>query len=62
MGKNLRRSKHRIETEIRYGNYVVNLVVRFNFLNNDKDQNQFQGDKLQLTWTFKATQGHGRDL
>ncbi|WP_096190893.1 TasA family protein [Neobacillus soli] len=38
------------------------LVVKFNFLDNGKNQNQFQGDKLNLTWTFNATQGAGRDL
>jgi spore coat-associated protein N len=38
------------------------LVVKFNFLDNGKNQNQFQGDKLNLTWTFNATQGTGRDL
>jgi spore coat-associated protein N len=38
------------------------LVVKFNFLDNGGDQNQFQGDKLNQTWTFNATQGTGRDL
>ncbi|WP_066070198.1 CalY family protein [Neobacillus soli] len=38
------------------------LVVKFNFVDNGKNQNQFQGDKLNLTWTFNATQGTGRDL
>ncbi|MFF2450032.1 TasA family protein [Neobacillus sp. NPDC058068] len=38
------------------------LVVKFNFLDNGRNQNQFQGDKLKLTWTFNATQGDGRDL
>ena len=38
------------------------LVVKFNFIDNGGDQNQFQGDKLKLTWTFNATQGTGRDL
>ncbi|MGE7120669.1 TasA family protein [Peribacillus sp. NPDC046944] len=38
------------------------LVVKFNFIDNEGDQNQFQGDKLKLSWTFNATQGKGRDL
>ncbi|MFJ7746707.1 TasA family protein [Peribacillus sp. NPDC097295] len=38
------------------------LVVKFNFIDNEGDQNQFQGDKLNLSWTFNATQGKGRDL
>jgi len=37
------------------------LVVKFNFLDNGEDQNQFQGDKLNLTWTFNASQGAGSD-
>lgn len=35
------------------------LVVKFNFVDNGEDQNQFQGDSLQLTWTFNATQKPG---
>ncbi|MCM3636599.1 CalY family protein [Sporosarcina luteola] len=35
------------------------LYVQFEFVDNDKDQNQFQGDKLELTWTFEATQTDG---
>lgn len=31
--------------------------VKFEFVDNKKDQNEFQGDKLQLTWTFDAQQG-----
>ncbi|WHY87515.1 TasA family protein [Neobacillus novalis] len=38
------------------------LVVKFNFLDNGENQNQFQGDKIKLKWTFNATQGNGRDL
>lgn len=33
------------------------LVVEFEFMDNDEDQNQFQGDKLNLEWTFTAEQG-----
>lgn len=35
------------------------LVVKFNFINNGEDQNQFQGDSLDLTWTFNALQTEG---
>ena len=37
------------------------LVVKFSFLDNDEDQNQFQGDSLNLTWTFTATQTAGEE-
>lgn len=37
------------------------MVVKFNFLDNDKDQNQFQGDKLKLEWTFNAEQTEGEE-
>ena len=37
-------------------------VVKFNFLDNNKDQNQFQGDKLNLEWTFHAKQADGETL
>ncbi|EPC8419946.1 MULTISPECIES: CalY family protein [Bacillus cereus group] len=33
--------------------------VKFEFVDNKKDQNEFQGDKLQLTWTFDAQQTEG---
>lgn len=33
--------------------------MKFEFVDNKKDQNEFQGDKLQLTWTFDAQQGDG---
>ncbi|AZK46277.1 TasA family protein [Paenibacillus lentus] len=36
-----------------------NLIVKFEFVDNDEDQNQFQGDSLQLKWTFEARQGAG---
>lgn len=35
------------------------LVVKFNFVDNDEDQNQFQGDSLNLEWTFHAEQTAG---
>lgn len=36
-------------------------VVQFNFNDTDEDQNQFQGDSLNLDWTFVATQGDGEE-
>jgi len=38
---------------------VDDLVVQFNFVDNGEDQNQFQGDSLNLEWTFTATQTAG---
>lgn len=35
------------------------LIVKFNFIDNGEDQNQFQGDSLNLTWTFNAQQTVG---
>jgi len=37
------------------------LVVKFNFVDNDEDQNEFQWDLLNLAWTFVETQGDGED-
>jgi len=37
------------------------LVVKFNFVDNGEDQNQFQGDSLELEWTFHAEQGTGEE-
>lgn len=37
------------------------LKVKFEFVDNGKDQNQFQGDKLQLNWTFDAQQTAGEE-
>lgn len=34
-------------------------TVKFEFVDNKKDQNEFQGDKLNLTWTFDAQQTEG---
>ncbi|GAB3797942.1 TasA family protein [Virgibacillus kimchii] len=36
--------------------------VQFEFVDNDEDQNMFQGDGLELEWTFHATQEEGEDL
>lgn len=36
------------------------LVVKFNFVDNNSNQNQFQGDSLNLKWTFIANQTEGR--
>lgn len=38
------------------------LVVEVSFVDNGEDQNQFQGDSLELTWTFNATQTEGEEL
>lgn len=35
------------------------LVVKFQFVDNGQDQNQFQGDSLDLEWTFIAVQADG---
>lgn len=40
---------------------VDDFVVKFNFLDNGEDQNQFQGDSLNLQWTFNATQTPGEE-
>src|SRR5690625_3570042 len=37
------------------------LDVKFNFVDNWYDQNQFQGDSLELEWTFIADQIPGED-
>lgn len=38
------------------------MYVSFEFVDNNGDQNQFQGDSLELKWTFNATQTDGRDI
>jgi spore coat-associated protein N len=35
------------------------LYVQYEFVENNADQNRFQGDSLQLTWTFTGMQGAG---
>jgi spore coat-associated protein N len=35
------------------------LIVKFEFKDNGQDQNEFQGDALNLKWTFEAKQGAG---
>ncbi|GJM76985.1 cell division protein FtsN [Paenibacillus macerans] len=35
------------------------LIVNFEFKDNGQDQNEFQGDALNLKWTFEAKQGAG---
>lgn len=35
------------------------LIVKFEFKENGQDQNEFQGDALNLKWTFEAKQGAG---
>ncbi|RST73734.1 cell division protein FtsN [Siminovitchia acidinfaciens] len=39
-----------------------NLAVQFEFVDNDHDQNKFQGDELELTWDFTAYQMDGSPL
>lgn len=43
---------------LRAGNTDI-LAVAFEFVDNGQDQNQFQGDALNLKWTFEARQGAG---
>lgn len=35
------------------------LIVKFVFIDNEEDQNQFQGDSLHLEWSFNALQTPG---
>lgn len=35
------------------------LYVQFEFVDNEEDQNEFQGDSLELKWTFDGKQGAG---
>ncbi|MBM7553662.1 CalY family protein [Thalassobacillus pellis] len=35
------------------------LYVQYEFVDNGQDQNQFQGDSLELKWTFEGKQGAG---
>ena len=37
------------------------LWVQFEFEDNGKDQNKFQGDSLNLEWTFNANQTDGEE-
>lgn len=37
------------------------LWVQFEFVDNGEDQNEFQGDDLNLTWQFHANQTDGED-
>jgi|SRR5690625_541946 len=41
---------------------IDDLIVEFSFVDNGEDQNQFQGDALNLEWTFTATQTDGEEL
>jgi len=36
-------------------------LVEFEFVDNGEDQNQFQGDSLNLDWTFQAQQEDGEE-
>ena len=35
------------------------MYVAFEFVDNGEDQNEFQGDALELEWTFTAHQTEG---
>ncbi|SHM95028.1 CalY family protein [Gracilibacillus kekensis] len=37
------------------------LSVKFEFVDNGQDQNEFQGDSLELKWTFTAEQTEGEE-
>jgi spore coat-associated protein N len=37
------------------------LYVQFQFVDNGKNQNEFQGDSLELKWTFEGKQGAGEE-
>ncbi|WP_234447118.1 CalY family protein [Virgibacillus salexigens] len=39
---------------------VDDLTVKLNFVDNSVNQNQYQGESLQLNWTFNTEQGEGR--
>ncbi|MDY0404814.1 TasA family protein [Virgibacillus sp. 179-BFC.A HS] len=39
----------------------INLQVKFEFVDNNKDQNVFQGDSLTLDWIFDAKQTKGEE-
>ncbi|MGG1660499.1 TasA family protein [Brevibacillus sp. NRS-1366] len=41
---------------------VNNIAVRIIFVDNGEDQNIFQGDGLQMKWTFDATQTAGEHI
>lgn len=40
---------------------VDDFIVKFKFIDNEEDQNQFQGDSLDLEWTFNAQQAEGKE-
>lgn len=40
---------------------VANLAVKFTFVDNGQDQNEFQGDGLVLEWTFTGIQANGEN-
>ena len=41
------------------GSKAEKIAVRFNFIDNGKDQNHFQADSLTLNWKFEAVQRDG---
>lgn len=41
---------------------INDIIVEIEFVENGKDQNQFQGDGVSLKWIFDATQTKGKEL
>ncbi|MFS0558144.1 TasA family protein [Brevibacillus sp. 179-C9.3 HS] len=41
---------------------IDDIRVEIEFVENDKDQNVFQGDSVKLDWTFDATQTKGKEI
>ncbi|MFF0829665.1 TasA family protein [Brevibacillus sp. NPDC003359] len=41
---------------------INDIRVEIEFVENNKDQNQFQGDGVKLKWTLDATQTKGKEL
>ena len=52
--------RHNLIDGIKYGETDY-LHVLFSFEDNEQDQNKFQGDSLQLNWTFHAKQTPGTE-
>jgi|SRR5690625_681490 len=55
-------NKHILDPQLGNGlsvGSVDDFAVKFVFVDNGEDQNEFQGDSLELEWTFKAEQTLG---
>ncbi|WP_423798870.1 TasA family protein [Neobacillus sp. SAB-20_R2A] len=60
----LNNKKDEISTQV-FGNGVAkngmkDLYIQFQFIDNNEDQNQFQGDAIAIKWTFEGRQGAGQ--